>query len=53
MRVGMSENFALTCLPALLRLLRKEHPRLRLELAIGTSSRLSRDVEERKIDLAV
>lgn len=53
LRAGMPENFALACLPELLRRLRTDYPKLKLELAIGTSSRLLHELEERRIDLAV
>jgi DNA-binding transcriptional LysR family regulator len=52
-RLGVPETFALACLPELMRFLAVEHPGLRVELAIGTSTQLSEDLEERRIDVAV
>ena len=52
-RLGLPENFAIACLPELLRLLGRDHERLRIDLAIGTSDSLSRDLEEHRIDAAI
>jgi DNA-binding transcriptional LysR family regulator len=53
LRLGIPETFALVCLPELLRILESDHPALRLELDIGTSATLLKDLEERRIELAV
>lgn len=52
-KLGMPENFARTCLSELLRVLRRDHSELTLELAIGTSGNLSRDLEEHRLSAAV
>jgi DNA-binding transcriptional LysR family regulator len=52
-RLGLPETFSLVCLPELMRALGRDYPSLRVELAIGTSSSLLRDIEERRLDLAV
>ncbi len=51
-RLGVSETFALVCLPALLRELTHEHPALRLDLVVATSVELEREVCEHRLDLA-
>lgn len=52
-RLGLPEFFAITCLPDLLRNLGRDHERLRVELAIGTSANLARELEERRLDAAI
>lgn len=51
-RVGVAETFALVALPMLLRVLRQDHPALRLELVVAMSSDLERAVEDHELDLA-
>ncbi|HEX2556156.1 MAG TPA: LysR family transcriptional regulator [Microvirga sp.] len=51
-RVGVPETFAVTCLPRLLQTIAQDHPALRLELTVSTSSDLEREVLERKLELA-
>src|SRR5690606_36589301 len=52
-RLGVSEAFAVSGLPALLRSTSRDYPQLRIELAIGSSPDLVRDVLEHRLDLAV
>jgi DNA-binding transcriptional LysR family regulator len=51
-RLGVPETFALICLPKLLQRLAEEHPALRVELDIGTSSALADDLIAGRIDVA-
>jgi DNA-binding transcriptional LysR family regulator len=52
-RFGLPETFALACLPELMRSLGRDYPGLRVELAIGTSSTLLRDLEDRRLEVAI
>ncbi len=52
-RLGVPENIARTCLSELLRVLRHDHSELKLELAIGTSGNLSRELEEHRLGAAI
>src|SRR5262249_54502660 len=52
-RLGLPESFAINCLPDLLRDLARDHDRLRVELAIGTSANLARELDERRLDAAI
>lgn len=51
-RLGVPETFAVVCLPELINALSLEHPALRLELDIATSTTLTHRVEAREVDLA-
>jgi DNA-binding transcriptional LysR family regulator len=53
LRFGVAEGFAVVCLAPLLNLLQREHPALRLELVIATSSSLEKDLLAHRLDLAV
>jgi DNA-binding transcriptional LysR family regulator len=53
LRFGVAEGFAVVCLAPLLNLLQSEHPALRLELVIATSSSLEKDLLAHRLDLAV
>lgn len=53
LKLGVSEAFALAGLPRMLPKLAARHPSLRLELAIGTSGDLERDLLDGAIDLAI
>jgi DNA-binding transcriptional LysR family regulator len=53
LRLGLPENFAIACLPELVRLINRNHPGLRVDLAIGTSDSLLDSLEEHRIDAAV
>ena len=39
-RVGVTETFALVCLPPLMQALQREHPLLRMEIVVATSAHL-------------
>lgn len=52
-RLGVSESFAVTGLPALLRLVKHRHPLLQIELSIGSSPELVRETIEHNLDLAI
>ena len=52
LRVGVSETFALVCLPALLKILRTEHPLLRIELSVSTSFELEEEIRDHRLELA-
>jgi len=52
-RLGLPENFAIGCLPELMRVLGRDYSRLRVELAIGTSASLCGLLEEHRIDAAI
>ncbi len=51
-RVGVPETFALVCLPALLRHLQAEHPALRLEFVIATSTILEAQLLRHELDIS-
>jgi DNA-binding transcriptional LysR family regulator len=51
-KVGVPETFAVACLPLLLQVLARDHPTLRLELTVSTSSDLEREVAEHRLELA-
>lgn len=51
-RVGVTETFALVCLPPLMQALQREHPLLRMEIVIATSAHLEDQLLGREIDLA-
>lgn len=53
LRMGVSEAIAMAGLPRIIRLLAEAHPQLRLELAIGTSADLERDLLAGHADLAL
>jgi DNA-binding transcriptional LysR family regulator len=53
LRVGFAEGLAMICLPDLLERVRAEHPALRPEFVIGTSSSLEAELANRTLDLAV
>ncbi|MCF3933605.1 LysR family transcriptional regulator [Acuticoccus sp. M5D2P5] len=52
-RMGVSEAVAMAGLPRVLEILRERHPLLRLDLAIGTSVDLERDLLAGRLDLAL
>lgn len=52
-RLGVAETFAVTGLPALLKLVARRHASLRVELVIGPSPDLVRDVLDQRIDMAI
>lgn len=53
LRMGVSEAIAMAGLPSIIGKLATAHPRLRLELAIGTSADLERDLLNGHSDLAL
>lgn len=52
-RLGVAETFAVTGLPALLKRVAERHAKLRVELVIGPSPDLVRDVTDQRIDMAI
>lgn len=52
-RFGVSEDFALSRLPELLRRFRTHHPAIDLELTIGLSEHLHRRLRSRELDLVL
>ncbi|MBO0906098.1 LysR family transcriptional regulator [Jiella sonneratiae] len=52
-RLGVSESFAVSGLPALLKLASQEYPALRVELVIGPSPDLVADLADHRLDLAI
>ena len=51
-RVGVTETFALVCLPRLMQALQREHPLLRMEIVVATSAHLEDQLLGRELDLA-
>jgi len=52
LRIGVSETFALVCLPSLLKIVRTLHPLLRIELSVATSFELEEEIRNHRMDLA-
>jgi DNA-binding transcriptional LysR family regulator len=52
LRLGVSDTFAMTCLPELVGTLETEYPRLRIELTVTNSTVLSDLLMRKKLDLA-
>jgi DNA-binding transcriptional LysR family regulator len=52
-RLGVSESFAVSGLPSLLKLAAADHPNLRVELVIGPSPDLVADLLDHRTDLAI
>ena len=52
LRLGAADTFALTCLPELLADLEHKHPDIRVELTVAYSTNLSRQLNDRELDLA-
>ena len=52
LRLGASNTFALSCLPALLALLEQRHPKLHVELTINNSSTLRMLLDAQELDIA-
>ena len=52
-RLGVSETFAVSGLPNLLRAVGDRYPALRIELSIGLSRDMMTELENRRLDLAV
>jgi len=50
--LGLSETFAQICLAHCMKLLIDEHPALQLDITVGTSAALERNVIDRNLDLA-
>ena len=53
LRLGLSESFALICLPDLLQRLQAEHPHLRTSVEVGNSTAIGKLLNERRLDLGV
>lgn len=51
-RVGLSETFAQICLSDCMKLLARDFPALQLDITVGTSAALERQVVDRELDLA-
>jgi DNA-binding transcriptional LysR family regulator len=51
-RVGVTETFALVCLPPLMQSLQRQHPLFRMEIVVATSTHLEDQVLGREVDLA-
>jgi DNA-binding transcriptional LysR family regulator len=52
-RVGFAEGFAMTCLPTLLETVRADYPLLKAEYVVSISYELERELNDRRLDLAV
>lgn len=53
LRVGLAEGFAVNCLPPLLDALRQQHPHLKPEWNVSTSTNLEAAILEDQLDMAV
>jgi DNA-binding transcriptional LysR family regulator len=53
LRLGVSDTFAMTCLPEIVGTLEAEYPRLRIELTVTNSTVLSELLMRKKLDLAL
>lgn len=51
-RIGFAEGFAMVCLAPFLKALHRDHPSLRPELFVATSSALEGDMTSHRLDLA-
>lgn len=52
-RVGFAEGFAMTALPRLLETVRNDYPLLKAEFVVSISYELERELNDRRLDLAV
>ena len=52
-RIGFADGFAVTCLPKLLELVRHDYPLLKPEYVVAMSYELERELNDRRLDLAV
>lgn len=53
LRIGVSENFALFCLPDMFRRLEERYPAIRASVFVGDSGTLSHQLNQRALDLAI
>ncbi len=53
LRLGLSESFALICLPDLLQRLQAEHPHLRTAVEVGNATDIGRLLNERRLDMGI
>ncbi len=53
LRVGLAEGFAINCLPPLLEAMRIEHPHLKPDWNVSTSTNLEAAILEDRLDMAV
>jgi len=53
LRFGVAEGFAAVCVPPLMRALRRDLPKLQVDLVIATSAGLEQDLSDDRLDLAV
>jgi DNA-binding transcriptional LysR family regulator len=52
-RIGFADGFAVTCLPKLLEIVRHDYPLLKPEYVVAMSYELERELNDRRLDLAV
>jgi DNA-binding transcriptional LysR family regulator len=52
-RVGFAEGFAVTCLPKLLEVVRRDYPLLKPEYVVSITYELERELSDRHLDLAI
>lgn len=52
-RIGFADGFAVTCLPKLLEVVRHDYPQLKPEYVVAMSYELERELNDRRLDLAV
>lgn len=52
-RIGFADGFAVTCLPKLLEIVRQDYPLLKPEYVVAMSYELERELNDRRLDLAV
>lgn len=52
-RVGFAEGFAMTCVPKLLEVVRRDYPLLKPEYIVSISYELERELSDQQLDLAV
>jgi DNA-binding transcriptional LysR family regulator len=53
LRMGAPDSFGLTCMPGLLRALKKQYPELNVALTIDNSNVLSQKLNDRELDVAI
>ena len=53
LRLGLSESFALVCLPDLLQRLQAAHPHLRTSVVVGDAAEVGRLLNERRLDVGI
>ena len=53
LRIGVSENFALICLPDMFRRLEERYPAIKASVFVGDSGGLSQQLNQRTLDIAI